>query len=212
MSRRNSIITIDGSKDPSFVILRNDDDVHYFYWPYEFNFKIWKNFGFQDNDIEPIKKSGNFILSRFHYHGITIWINSDSHQGNPMCNFFRNFHSPIMIPRNGSMHRILPISRSSNLIDKDISNYLRFRDGFTSLLFSRTSNNPHSYDEFIVQEIGHPVEIHSIPFDADCIRNYALELIVIGSQQEILDLENNLRTNGGGEITPESVIAFFNFQ
>lgn len=36
----DEIVWLDGPSDPSFVVLRDNDDSHYFYWPIEISVPI----------------------------------------------------------------------------------------------------------------------------------------------------------------------------
>lgn len=212
MSTNDPIVHVDGPEDPSLVILRNNDSTRYFYWPGEWTIPSWKNLSFfKKNDIEPVKIKDNFALSRYHYHGLIVWINPRLHRGLPISNFSRNFHSPRIIANSQQTHKFILIADPERVQEKDLSGYRATRNAVVPTLTSINPNNPRGYANLLVDEVGTPVQVLSTPFDADYVQNIALELIVIGTVSEIDLLENALMSLGSGEVTADSIITFFDF-
>jgi hypothetical protein len=67
----NEIVWLDGPDDPTLVVILDKDSSHYFYWPFE----ITAPKGIKADDVDPVKAEGVYVLSRYHYHGLTIWCN-----------------------------------------------------------------------------------------------------------------------------------------
>lgn len=203
------IVWLDGPSDPSFVILRDNDDAQYFYWPIEISAPI------RTNDTEPVKVKQNVVLSRYHFYGLTIWVNPPHNSNMPVAYFAPNFHTPLIIMND---EKIIQIENVSNppLVDlKDRIIYAAARRLFRINLEVNypTTNNPRHYQDRFVKEIGNPLSQISYLFDANFVRNFALELILIGKEDEIKKLINDLRAlHPSRELTMDNIIDFFDFK
>lgn len=205
----NEIVWLDGPSDPSFVVLRDNDDAHYFYWPIEISAPI------RTNDTEPVKVRQNTVLSRYHFYGLTIWVNPPNNDNMPIASFAPNFHTPIIIANRDKSIRVANISDSPAMSLRDKISYLGFRRLFTLSLQVNypTTSNPRHYRDRLVREIGQSIRQVSHLFDADFVRNFSLELIIIGNDTEICNLLDELRNlSPTREITVENIIKFFDFR
>lgn len=88
------------------------DEIHYFYWDWDF----YKPF-----DYEPVSihnhSSGKTILSRFHWHVVTIWTEPIDDVGKPSVEFTKLVHTPI-VKSNSQDYRYLDIEPSLPVIER----------------------------------------------------------------------------------------------
>lgn len=212
----NELVWMEDSADPTFVIIRNNDNAHYFYWPFEFLSVILKA-----NDVEPIKvkeEDKTYVLSRFHFYGLTVWIDPQKHsqdnEDKPVAKFMRNFHTPIIVPNKNKTVDNKDIQNPNKIPLKDRPWYWAASGGFRLYLkFQRTNyRNVKNYYSKLVQEIGDPIAAKSHLFDDDYIRNFSNEMIIIGEQNEIDSLINRIKNlDSGNQLTPDAIISFFGF-
>ena len=205
----SEIVWLDGPSDPSFVVSRDNDDAHYFYWPIEISVPI------RTNDTEPVKVGQNTVLSRYHFYGLTIWVNPPNNSNMPIASFAPNFHTPIIIDNRDKSIRVAGISDSPAVSLRNRISYVSFRRLFTLSLRINypTASNPRHYRDRLVREIGQSIRQVSYLFDADFVRNFSLELIIIGKDVEISNLLEELRNlSPAKEITMENIIRFFDFK
>lgn len=65
--------------------------VHYFYWDWDF----YKPFDYEPTSIYSYT-AGKTILSRFHWHVLTIWTEPVDDEGKPSVEFTKLVHTPIV--------------------------------------------------------------------------------------------------------------------
>lgn len=133
----------------------------------------------------------------------------------PIVKFALNFHTPIIIANEDKAIRIAEISDPPKLDLGDKSVYAAARRLFKLNLETSypTADNPRYYRDRLVREIGQPIRQISYLFDADFVRNFSWELIIIGKEEEINKLLDDLRSlSPTRELTAENVIRFFDFR
>lgn len=205
----NEIVRVVDSETPSFVFIRDNDSTHYFYWPKEITLPdIIKQ------DLEPVKVKNHFGISRYHYHGITVWISPQTDTGKPIVRFSGNFHTPSFLRNNGTKVKGFRIRFQSDVREGDPnfyflwSRYQKFKFAKENMQFS----NKEPYSELMAKEIGTPLKKISYLFDSNYIKNFGLELIVIGEESEITKLVDDIKQrSGSNELTADAISDFFGF-
>jgi hypothetical protein len=207
----DEIAWIADSEDPVFVFFREKDTAHYFYWPKEYTFPGIIKY----NDLEPIRVKGNYGISRYHYHGITVWIDPRSDSGKPIVKFVRNFHTPNFLPSPNKKVKRFLVHDPPNMTEGDPDLYfLASRYERTRLKYRHNNNfkSKKGYSDYLVKEVGNPLEKVSELFDSDYVRNFALELIVIGEEEKITKLVDDIKDIGNTkELTSKSIASYFGF-
>lgn len=207
------IVWINGSVKPNLVLLYDNGDAsHYFYWNYE----LTPTSIIKSTDVEPIRLNKNIVLSRLHFHGLTIWINPSLHEGKPLSQFMKNFHIPLIVMENEKI-----IVKYESIVDASIP--LKDKPAYYAAKFftleiylklkppkKRKISDYHSKcvvptDEFIP---------NFLLFNKEYIKNNLAELIIIGKESDVDSLIHTLKhTNNNNTqlITKPSVIANLGF-
>lgn len=180
MSNTRELVWFDGPDDPKFVIVYDDHDVHYFYWPLEFipAIKFIK-----PNDVEPLKKNHKEFISRFHYYGMTIWLKPETYESKKTCYFTDNFHVPIIISKNRSI-KTLKIESFDQI---GMIERIRYRFGvwwFKQDIKKTERQNPRDYSDKILKAERKPFDEKEL-FDKIFVEKFVKELIIIGDDKSI---------------------------
>jgi|APSaa5957512535_1039671.scaffolds.fasta_scaffold27685_2 hypothetical protein len=204
----SEIIFLDGPENPTFVIVYNNDDVHYFYWPYEFTAS--KN-PIKSNDVEPVKVQKNIVLSRFHYYGLTIWINPKMDGNLPIISFTGNWHSPIAIHDDDVEIEKFPLENYDTIPWMERGPYWLGKFAFEKQIQSTKLTSPRGYNSKIVIPQGDLFE-EKILFDRNYIFKFIKELIIIGEKNDISNLIYQIKKKDSkNKLTVNSITKFFNF-
>ena len=198
------IVKVDEKTNPSFVVLRdNGDDAHYFYWSQEVTLP------FPHQDVEPLKKKDKIFFSRYHYYGLTVW--TDLYPGiDPTAIFQTNFHSPIMITDESSEARVFPLEDAPDINILKKHAYFGFRKVFEfSLEKKRKIPKSKGYSDFIVKEVGTPLEKFSKLFDKDYAKKFIIELVVIGKKESADKLISEIIKKDNDRLTNKAVCEYF---
>jgi hypothetical protein len=74
---------------------------------------------------------------------------------------------------------------------------------------SANYKKPRSYASKLVKEIGQPIKEKSHLFDADYVKSFILELIIIGDGSDVKSLVKSVEIQD--KISSDSIIKFFQF-
>ena len=203
----SEIIFLDGPENPTFVIVYNNDDVHYFYWPYEFTAS--KN-PIKSNDVEPVKVQKNIVLSRFHYYGLTIWINPKMDGNLPIISFTGNWHSPIAIHDDDVEIEKFPLENYDTIPWYEKPGYWIGKEYFKNQIKDTKLNSPREYYSKIVIPQGDVFE-EKILFDKNSVLKFIKELIIIGTDKDISDFISKIKGKNSQKLTADLVADYFGF-
>lgn len=175
------IVFVDGRTDPTFVIIFKDNhDVHYFYWPYEFTAS--KQFP-KPNDVEPIKKKDSIFLSRYHYYGLTVWLDPKIHESKAVCFFASHWHTPIILNNKKTIKTVkLRKYEEIELIER--IKYWLGKWYFEVQIKKAKLKNPREYKSKITIPLEQPFEEEKL-FDKNFIKRHTKELIIIGNENQV---------------------------
>jgi hypothetical protein len=207
MSPVSEIIFLDGPEDPEFVVVFDADDVHYFYWPYEWT--ISKKLP-KASDVEPVKIRENVVLSRFHYFGMTIWINPKKDGELPIVSFTRNMHSPIAIHNNDIKIEMVPLENYDTIPWYEKPGYWIGKEYFKNQIKDTKLNSPREYYSKIVIPQGDVFE-EKILFDKNSVLKFIKELIIIGTDKDISDFISKIKGKNSQKLTADLVADYFGF-
>jgi hypothetical protein len=210
----NEIVWIDSVEDPFLVLTRPNDDAHYFYWPLEVTLGKWI---IRKNDVEPVKTNTNLVISRFHFHALTVWINPPRHsignQTKPVVHFMRNFHTPAAATPNHTV-RVFPVARAPNIGISQKLLYIAMRRVFKTYLRYRSdrANNPKGYWTRHVTA-GPDFESFGADqlFDSDYVHRSIIEIILVGDPAEIAKIIGDIRKMDKGQLTPAALVSSLKF-
>lgn len=121
-----------------------------------------------------------------------------------------------MVVPDSTSNRHVPVRLIGNSprIPFQHGGYIAYRSVFTPSMQNKSPiyNNPRYYASKLVKEVGQPIEEKSHLFDADYVRNYIKELIIVENLGHVNTLIRNIENRlGQGVLSHDAVIDFFNF-
>ncbi len=208
MSTAEEIVWISGD-EPDHVLVRSPqegDSTHYFYFPTQ---KLpW----FKTSDIEPVRRGKTTVISRLHYHGLVAWVaplpKKIDNETRAVCVFLFSSHTPLLLSDEYKTTHVA-VEDTGGLGRRDKAIYALGYVWLKANLRRRKQPDVEARRYRGKISVGVPGGTYlkgKILLDLEYVRHDAKYLVLIGPKNVAEEMLKDVRKNGHGRVTSESII------